>query len=155
MVRKLPHAFHDYQTGFHAGFPILKDKLFFFTNEEITRRVDVVRQVAGSPEESGVLSQEDARRIYDTVVSRYHFDPGTFGQYNVYSNSTKFFNRLDWNIAPGHQLALRNNSIASEAVNLERDQLDFRFGGIAYRQVNNQSSTVLGIKKPDQLPGDE
>ena len=142
----MPHAFHEYQTGFHVGFPLVKDKLFFFTNEEITRRVDVIQQVAGSQPSDGILSLNDAQRIHDTLLSRYHLDPGTYGQYNIYSNSNKFFNRLDWNISPTHQLSLRNNSIHSEAVNLERDQEDFRFGSIAYQQVNDQTSTVLELK---------
>jgi hypothetical protein len=143
---KMPGAFHDYQTGFHLGFPVIKDKVFFFTNEEITRRVDVIQQGAGSQAESGILSKEDAQSIYDTLVNRYHFDPGTYGQYNIYSNSNKFFNRIDWNLSPRHQMALRNNSIHSEAVNLERDQEDFRFSSIAYQQVNDQNSTVLEFK---------
>ena len=142
----MPHSFHEYQTGFHAGFPLVKDKIFFFTNEEITRRVDVIQQVAGSQPSNGILSANDAKQIYDMLAGTYHLDPGTYGQYNIYSSSNKFFNRLDWNISPRHQLALRNNSIHSEAVNLERDQLDFRFSGIAYRQVNDQTSTVLEIK---------
>lgn len=143
---KMPHAFHEYQTGFHFGFPLVKDKIFFFTNEEITRRVDVIQQVAGSQVSDGILTKDDAQNIFNKLVQNYNFNPGTYGQYNVYSNSTKFFNRLDWNLSPRHQLALRNNSIHSEAVNLERDQLDFRFGSIAYRQVNDQTSTVLELK---------
>jgi hypothetical protein len=142
----LPHDFHEYQTGFHVGFPLVKDKIFFFTNEEITRRVDVIQQVAGNQTVSGILSKDDAQQIYDTLKKRYNFDPGTYGQYNIYSNSNKFFNRLDWNLSSRHQLSLRNNSIHSEAVNLERDQLDFRFSGIAYQQVNDQTSTVLELK---------
>lgn len=33
---KLPSSFKDYQTDFSLGFPIIKNKLFLFTNEEIT-----------------------------------------------------------------------------------------------------------------------
>src|SRR6202012_2695216 len=63
-----------------------------------------------------------------------------------YSNSTKFFNRLDWNIDDKSQLSVRNNYIRSEALNMERDQFDFRFGSIAYKQNNNQNSTVAELK---------
>ena len=73
-------------------------------------------------------------------------DPGTYGQFNTWSKSSKLFNRLDWNISRNHQLALRNNTIFSSAKNLERDQQEFRFGSIAYEQVNNQTSTVAELR---------
>lgn len=145
---RMPSAYHNYQTGFRIGFPLIKNKLFFFTNEEITRRVDPTQQVAGSAAESGILSLADAEAIQAAMIKRYgaKADPGTYGQYNIYSRSNKFFNRLDWNLGPHSQLAVRNNTISSQAVNLERDQEDFKFGSIAYQQVNNQSSTVAELK---------
>jgi hypothetical protein len=39
---KEPNAFHDFQFGARVGLPIVKDKLFFFTNEEFARRKDPV-----------------------------------------------------------------------------------------------------------------
>ncbi|NHA05152.1 TonB-dependent receptor [Mucilaginibacter sp. HC2] len=143
---KLPSDFHDYQTGFRVGFPIIKNKLFFFTNEEITRRTDPVLQAAGTAESAGILSLQDAENIRNATIKNYGFDPGTAGQYNTYSNSNKFFNRIDWNIDDNNQLVIRNNTITSKAINLERDQQDFRFGSIAYQQVNNQTSTVAELK---------
>lgn len=144
--KKLPAAFYDYQTGFRLGFPLVKNKLFFFTNEEVTRRRDPVLQVAGSPGTAGILSTDDAQKIIDYSIRNYGFDPGTAGQFNASSNSIKFFNRLDWNINDKNQLAIRNNYIRSDAINMERDQLDFRFGSIAYKQNNNQNSTVAELK---------
>lgn len=143
---KMPKDFYEYQTGFRLGLPIVKNKIFFFTNEEITRRQDPILQPAGSAPQSLVISQQDAQAIRDITKSRYGFDPGTYGQFNVYSNSNKLFNRLDWNINDRHQLSIRNNTIHSEATNLERDQTDFRFGSIAYQQVNDQVSTVAELK---------
>ncbi|MGQ7856677.1 TonB-dependent receptor [Pedobacter sp. WC2501] len=144
--KKLPSAFYDYQSGFRLGFPLIKNKLFFFTNEEITRRRDPVLQVAGSPAASGILSASDTQKIIHYSIKNYGFDPGTAGQYNASSNSIKFFNRLDWNINDKNQLSVRNNYIRSDAINMERDQLNFRFGSIAYKQNNNQNSTVAELK---------
>jgi hypothetical protein len=142
---KLPSDFHDYQTGFRLGFPIIKNKLFFFTNEEITRRQDPIILAAGSPDMK-IISQAEAIQISDYMKTNYGVDPGTYGDYKIYSNSTKFFNRLDWHINSKNQLSIRNNTIRSEATNLERDQQNFRFGGIDFRQVNNQTSTVAELK---------
>ena len=146
--KKMPSAYHTYQAGYRVGFPLVKDKLFFFTNEEITRRVDPIQQEAGTAASSGILSLADADSIQASTIRRYgqKANPGTFGQYNIYSNSNKFFNRLDWNLDSHSQLVVRNNSISSEALNLERNQEDFRFGSIAYQVVNSQTSTVAELK---------
>jgi hypothetical protein len=141
---KEPSAFHDYQTGFRLGLPIIKDKLFFFTNEEITRRQDPVILGAGSPD--GIITLAQAQQISDRMKNAYGLDAGAYGDYNIYSQSNKFFNRLDWNINESTQLTIRNNTIISKATNLERDQSNFRFGGIDFKQNNNQSSTVADLK---------
>ncbi|PTT02561.1 TonB-dependent receptor [Pedobacter sp. HMWF019] len=145
---KEPSAFHDYQAGFRLGLPIIKNKLFFFTNEELTRRQDPVILGAGSPDMK-VITLDQAQKISDRMKNVYGIDAGAFANtdnYNIYAKSNKFFNRLDWNINDNNQLTIRNNTIRSEATNLERDQANFRFGGIDFVQNNNQSSTVAELK---------
>eukprot|EP01133_Synstelium_polycarpum_P003079 gene3079-3529_t len=142
---KEPSAFHDYQTGVRVGFPIIKNKLFFFTNEEITRRQDPVILGAGSADMK-IITADEANSITNYMKNTYSIDPGSSGDYNIYAKSNKFFNRLDWNINDNNQLTIRNNTITSTATNLERDQANFRFGGIDYKQTNNQSSTVAELK---------
>ncbi len=145
---KMHADFHDYQAGFRIGFPILKNRLFFFSNEEFTGRQDPTQLSVGTGETAHILTQTDAERIATTVQSRYGsiFDAGTAGLYTNYSRSQKFFNRLDWNINDRHQLAVRNNTIFSEASHMDRDQQDFRFSSMAFEQTNNQSSTVAELK---------
>jgi hypothetical protein len=143
----LPSTFHDYQTGLRIGFPIIKNKLFFFTNEEITRRVDPVILAAGSADNK-VISLAQAQSIDSLMRDKYGIaqGAGAYGNTSIYSNSNKFFNRLDWVISSKHRLSLRNNTITSQATNLERDQQNFRFGDIDFKQVNNQTSTVAELK---------
>lgn len=145
---KMNSDFHDYQAGFRVGFPLIKNKLFFFSNEEITNRQDPTQLTVGISETSHILSEADATAIAGAVKSRYGglFDAGTGGVYNNWSKSRKFFNRLDWNIDARHQLSLRNNTILSKATHMDRDQQDFRFSSMAFRQTNNQSSTVAELK---------
>lgn len=142
---KEPSAFHDYQTGIRLGFPIIKNKLFFFTNEELTRRQDPVILGAGS-KDMKIITSDEATAITNNMINKYGIDPGSSGNYNIYAKSNKFFNRLDWNIDDHNQLTIRNNTIRSTATNLERDQANFRFGGIDFKQTNNQSSTVAELK---------
>jgi hypothetical protein len=145
---KMNSDFYDYQAGVRVGFPIIKNKLFFFTNEEITSRQDPSQLLVGQNETSHILSIKDADQIRQSTLDRYgnSFDPGTAGNYNAYSRSQKFFNRIDWNINDQHQLSIRNNTITSKSMNMDRDQQDFRFSSMAYQQVNNQSSTVMELK---------
>ena len=142
---KLPNTFHEYQTGVRVGLPLIKNKLFFFTNEEITRRQDPVQFQAGTPS-SLIKDAAVAQQLSTFVKETYGLDAGSYGDYAIYSNSTKFFNRLDWNINDKNQLSIRNNTVFSEATNLERDAQNFRFGGIDFKQTNNQSSTVAELK---------
>ncbi|MEJ2903438.1 carboxypeptidase regulatory-like domain-containing protein [Pedobacter panaciterrae] len=139
---KMNSDFYDYQTGFRVGFPIIKNKLFFFSNEEITHRQDPSQLIAGIAETGHILSAKDAADI----TAANFFNAGTAGLFNTYAKSTKFFNRLDWNINDKHQLAVRNNTIISEASHMDRDQQDFRFSSMAFLQKNNQSSTVAELK---------
>ena len=117
---KLPSTFYEYQTGVRVGFPLIKNKLFFFTNEEITRRQDPVQFQAGTPS-SLIKDVAVAQQISDFVKTNYGLDAGSYDNYSIYSKSTKFFNRLDWNINDKNQLTIRNNTVFSEATNLERD----------------------------------
>ncbi|MBW4891789.1 carboxypeptidase regulatory-like domain-containing protein [Mucilaginibacter sp. HMF5004] len=141
-----PGEFHDYQAGFRLGFPIVKDKLFFFTNEEIARRQDPVISGAGSAGANPILSITDAQAIAAAFKSYSGYDAGTYDNTTIFSNSNKFFNRLDWNINDKNQLTLRNNTIISTASNLERDGANFRFGSIDYTSHNNSTSFVGELK---------
>ncbi|GGH69940.1 hypothetical protein HNQ91_002913 [Filimonas zeae] len=145
---KMNSNFYDYQAGARVGFPIIKNKLFFFTNEEITRRRDPSQLIAGVKETEQILSSNDAEAIRSSTLARYgdSFDPGTAGNYSASAQSYKFFNRIDWNIDSRNQLVVRNNTILSKSVNMDSDQQDFRFSSMAYEQVNNQSSTVAEWK---------
>lgn len=139
--------FHDYQAGIRLGFPIIKNKLFFFTNEEIARRQDPVIRGLDHNGASNILSQADGDKLV-TAFKTFTggLDPGTYNNTTIFSNSNKFFNRLDWNIDDHNQLTIRNNTISSKATNLERDQQNFRFSGIDYTSHNNSTSTVAELK---------
>ena len=170
-------SYYDYQAGFRLGLPIVKDKLFWFTNEEITRnsvpqfypanaqgyfmnqtvdQLDASRNgAAGTPTASqpyGSMSIADAitAKLESLPTSQYNttggYNPGATGNYNIYSKSVKFFNRFDWVINQNHSLAIRNNSIISEASNLDRTTLEFQFGNYDFAQKNTNISTVAELK---------
>ncbi|MFD2940730.1 TonB-dependent receptor [Flavobacterium notoginsengisoli] len=147
---KMPSAFGDYQVGFRVGLPIVKDKLFFFTNMEYAERTDPIFYNAGQTNSAGkltsLLDNTTAEQISNFVKTNYGFDPGTYGAYNNFSKSQKFFNKLDWKINDKHSISLRNNTVISQATNLERDAANFRFSGMDFTQKNQAISTVLELK---------
>jgi Carboxypeptidase regulatory-like domain len=147
---KIPSEYYDFQTGFRIGLPLIKNKLFFFTNQEITRRQEPLFYGAGYKDANGnqlaLIDVNTAQKITDFVKTNYGFNVGEYGNYNITSNSNKFFNRLDWNISDHHQLSIRNNYITSDATNLERDAANFRFSSMDFKQVNVQNSTVAELK---------
>jgi len=142
---KEPSTYHNYTAGGRLGFALIKNKLFFFTNEEIVRRQDPVIGGAGSALTSNVISLADAQSIAAFMASK-GYNTGSYNDTTIFSNSTKLFNRVDWIINSRNQLTIRNNTIISKATNLERDQFNFRFGGIDYTSTNNQTSTVAELK---------
>ena len=148
---KISSDYQDYQTGVRVGLPIIKNKLFWFTNEEITNRTEPTYYAAdGSKDASGaqisLVDATTAQQISDFAKTKYGFDVGTYGAYNIYAKSQKFFNRIDWNINDNNVLTLRNNTVISEATNLERDANNFRFSGMDFKTNNNSSSTVAELK---------
>ncbi len=136
-------GFRDGQTGYRIGFPIIKDKVFFFSNAEFTDRKEPVLYGSNS---KGLISDSLASAIALFVKSKYNFDPGVFDDYSIYSHSKKFFNRIDVNINDHHQLTIRNNSTISGATNLERDAANFRFSSMDFKQNNRQSSSVMELR---------
>ena len=149
---KLPSTFHEYQTGVRVGLPLIKNKLFFFTNEEITRRQDPVQFQAGSPS-SLIKDVALAQQLSHFVKTNYGLDAGSAGNYAIYANSTKFFNRIDWNINDKNQLTIRNNTVFSEATNLERDAQNFRFRQHRLQTKQQPEQHGSRVKKSVQRPG--
>src|SRR5207302_36377 len=97
--------FYDYQSGATLSGPIIKDKLFFIVNGEITRRQEPTFYNAGDPGAAITIAQ--AQQIVDFLKTNYNYDPGTYGAYKIQTNSDKFFGRVDWNINPKNNLMLR------------------------------------------------
>jgi len=137
------HNIKDIQGGFRIGFPIIKDKLFFFTSEEATHRIDPILYGSNS---NGLINDSIAKVIADFTKTKYNYNVGDYQSYSIYSDSKKLFNRLDWNINSKHQLTLRNNTVFSSATNLERDAANFRFGSMDFKQNINQNASVLEFK---------
>ncbi|MGI4738866.1 MAG: carboxypeptidase regulatory-like domain-containing protein [Janthinobacterium lividum] len=152
---KIGSSYHDYQTGFRLGGPIIQNKLFFFVNGEIARRTEPQFYGAGQPGSPVTtdLAQQIAAKLNrysirnaDGTLGTASYNVGDYGDYNIYANSNKIFGRIDWNLNDKTSIALRHNFIKAEATNLERSGSLFKFGSQDFTQNNIQNSTVLEVK---------
>ncbi len=102
--------------GFTLGGPIIKNKLFFFVNGEMTKTPTVVNRWRGS--ENGVADPDnylsrttlsDLEKVSRFVHDKYGYDTGSYTNFPADENNYKLLARLDWNISDKHHLALRYN----------------------------------------------
>ncbi|RSK40843.1 TonB-dependent receptor [Hymenobacter perfusus] len=135
--------FYDYQTGARVGGAIVKDKVFFFLNAEISRRsapLGFDPGTSASRLDVGVINT-----IASTASSKYGYTVGDFGNTNLKRESNKIFGRLDFNLSDNHQLILRHNFVDAFDDNLSRSSTLLRFGSNGYQFSNKTNSTVAEL----------
>jgi outer membrane receptor protein involved in Fe transport len=136
--------FNNKQYGIRLGGPIIKNKLFFFVNGDLTRITQPTIFNAGDP--GALLTVDEARGIADTLKKRYGYDAGTYDAFAAQTQSNKVFGRIDWNINDKHRLTVRHNYIKAFDDNISRSATLFRFGNNAYRFNNSQNITVAELR---------
>jgi hypothetical protein len=136
--------FHDYQTGATIGGPIIKNKVFFIVNYEVTRRQEPSFYNAGDP--GAVISIADAQAIKDNLKTKYNYDPGTYDQYKIFTKSDKLFARLDFNLSPKSTLMLRAIYTNGRGNNLERSTTNFQFSSADFTQYTKNVNLVAELK---------
>ena len=102
--------------GATIGGPIIKDKLFFFVNGEMSKIPTIVNRWQASTD--GVADADrgisrttlaDLERVSNFVKSKYGYDTGSWTKFPADESNYKLLARLDWNINQNHHLALRYN----------------------------------------------
>ncbi len=135
--------FTDDQYGFRLGGPIMKDKLFFFTNVELTQHT-VPLSNASLGENPLAQAWSDS---LSSILAAHGLNPGSYASTDVNQPSTKFFLRFDYNIDENNKLTIRNNFVHSYQDNLnDRTTTNaLSFDTYNYRITNNTNSTVLEL----------
>ena len=102
--------------GLTFGGPIVKNKLFFFVNAEMSKVPSIVNRWKGST--NGVADPDnfisrttnaDLERVSNFVSQKYGYDTGSWTDFPANESNYKILARLDWNITNQHHLALRYN----------------------------------------------
>ncbi|MBL7995262.1 TonB-dependent receptor, partial [bacterium] len=148
--------FSEKTAGFRVGGPIIKDKLFFFVNGEITRRTDPTDYgITGDSNATDFIAipADTAQALRDFLKTKYGYDPGGFNMRDVPITSNKAFVRLDYNINDKHRLTVRHNYVKADQEILRRvtgqstssSSTGFRFGDAGYIFKNTTNSTVMQL----------
>jgi len=136
--------YQDMQTGFRVGGPIIKNKLFFFVNGEITRKKTPLAFIPGTPESNITIAEADAvANTLKTIAPSY--DPGSYTGIDNETNSNKFLAKLDWNINSNHKLTLRHSYTYGENFQNSRTPNALRFYNNGQYFPSTTNSTGLEI----------
>ena len=118
--------------GFTLGGPIIKNKLFFFVNGEMSKIPTVTNRFFVNAEyikvptvvnrwrgsEDGVADADnfisrtklsDLQKVSDYMANQYGYNTGSYSSFPADETNQKLLARLDWNITDQHHLALRYN----------------------------------------------
>ena len=135
--------FHDYQYGATLSGPIIKNKLFFIVNGEVTRHQEPTFYNAGDP--GAAITVQQAQQIA-AEYQKEGFDAGTYDKYKIFTNSTKLFAKIDWNINSKNSLSLRGIYTDGEGNNLERSSTNFQFSSTDFTQHTKNLNLVGELK---------
>lgn len=144
------------QAGFSIGGPIVKNKLFFFTNFEIDKRSDSGSNVVANDGNSTIGVNESRVLATDlmyvsTELGKLGYNSGSYQGFTHYSNSNKGIVKFDWNINDDHKLAVIYNFLdaskdkPAHPTAIRRrgpDNNTMQFENSGY-QINNQISSFL------------
>ncbi|MGC4037613.1 MAG: carboxypeptidase regulatory-like domain-containing protein [Chitinophagaceae bacterium] len=140
---KIGSDFYDYQYGGTLSGAIIKNKLFFIANAEITRRQEPTFYNAGDPGAAITVAQAQ------DIASKFQaagFDAGGYSAAKIFTRSNKFFGRLDYNISPASTLTLRGIYTKGWGNNLERTPYIFQFSSTDFTQTSVNVNLVAELK---------
>ncbi|MBN9379580.1 MAG: TonB-dependent receptor [Chitinophagaceae bacterium] len=135
--------FYDYQYGATLSGPIIKNKLFFIANFELTRRQEPTFYNVGDA--GAAMTQTQADQI--TAAFKAHgFDPGSYAPGKIFTNSDKYFGRVDYNISPKTVLTVRGIYTKGWGNNLERTPAVYQFSSTDFTQYSKNINIVAELK---------
>ncbi len=136
--------FKEWQYGFRLGGPIMKDKIFFFLNGEITGRNQPEPNVALTTGTSGIASVAD--QIKATLASR-GFNAGGYDAFTLKRPTDKIFARFDFNLSENQKLNLHYNFVnaTDDILNYRSASTEFSFDSHLYQFTNQTNNFVAQL----------
>jgi hypothetical protein len=139
--------YRDLNYGFRIGGPIVRDKLFFFLNGDITdRERGAGWSIDGSSGEvfAGGTLVEEAERFRNLLLA-YGHDPGGPSEFIRETESDKIFARFDFNLSDNNGLTVRHNWVDADNLRLYPNEGTYAFPGDAHNMMSETNSTVFQL----------
>lgn len=161
--------------GFTLGGPILKNRLFFFINGEYEHKPMPIYKWQPSPDGTADApnfisrtTAQDMDAFRKVLIERYHYDPGSYTDFNGENNTYRLMARIDWNISNRHKFMLRynyssqkkDNPVVNAAQGIKgapMSQYSMTFNGSCWTNTNSINSWTgelnsrLGPQSTNQL----
>jgi len=137
--------------GASFGGPIIKDKLFFFTNVEIQQ--DEVPLTYNYGTYTGNDTQDSLNILSDFLKETYNYDPGSIELADKL-DGLKFFGKIDWNLSDRHRLTVRHNYTKAEQYDLtanSTNRINFSNTGIYFPSITNSSALELNSQVGENM----
>ena len=133
--------------GAAIGGPIVKDKLFFFTNFEYqkipTTATEWQASADGVADASSYVSRttlSDMEKVSKLVKEKYGYDTGSWTSFPADEKNIKFLARIDWNITKNHKLAVRYNYTKNQYWNAPNgNSTDAGYRNKSYNRMSQMS----------------
>ena len=143
------------QSGFSVGGPLVKNKLFFFTNFEQDKRNDLGQSWLPNRGTNAInesrVAESDLILVKKTLLG-LGYDPGSYEGFIHQTESTKGIFKLDWNINNKNQLAVIYNWLdASKEKPAHPTALGFRGPSASILQFENSGYQMNNQLKSVQL----
>jgi len=131
--------------GARLGGPLIKNKLFFFTNVEIQR--DEIPRPFIQSEYIGNATAADLAAVRSKLMSDFGYDPGGFENNLQTTDGTKFLLKLDWNINDKHKLSARHSYVkGTTEIHPAPSASRVVFEKVGYIFPSTTNSTALELK---------
>lgn len=142
--RKAVNPFNNNTYGLSLGGPIIKDKVFFFTNVEIQADDTPLPYDFGTYKGNSKQSTLDS--LVDYTKTKYGYDPGSYLNQNDKLTGLKLFGKIDYNINKNNSLTLRHSYTKAEQFDRfssSANRINFANNGIFFPSVTNSSAIEI------------